>query len=83
VARAVDCRCVIVLGGRSTPDQTCYPENANLYTPLACSPCWQSNTCAYDRACLTQITPAAVVAAVESQLALPPLRGPGRRISLG
>jgi ADP-heptose:LPS heptosyltransferase len=82
LARAVDCRCVIVLGGRTSPHQTCYVENANLFTPLPCAPCWQRNTCAYDRECLRQISPADVLRAVATQLALPPLSSPGQTVML-
>ena len=74
LARAVDCRAVIVLGGRTAPHQTCYAEHAVLFTALPCAPCWQRNLCAYDRACLERITPDDVIAAAEAQLALPPLR---------
>jgi ADP-heptose:LPS heptosyltransferase len=73
LARAVDRRAVIVLGGRTAAHQTCYPENANLATPLPCSPCWQMSTCAHNRECLNRITPEDVCAAVETQLSLPPL----------
>jgi hypothetical protein len=82
LARAVDCRCVIVLGGRTAPHQTCYPENANLFTPLPCAPCWRRNTCEYDRECLRRISPADVLGAVDTQLALPPLSGPGQTVRL-
>jgi hypothetical protein len=82
-ARAVDCRSVIVLGGRTAPGQTCYPENANLYTAVACAPCWQRNTCHFGRMCLEQISVAEVLAAIGAQLALPPLAGPGVTVELG
>ena len=82
-ARAVDCRSVIVLGGRTAPGQTCYPENANLYTAVPCAPCWQRNACQFGRLCLDQISPAEVLAAIDGQLALPPLAGPGVQVELG
>lgn len=83
LARAVDCRAVIVLGGRTSPRQTCYAENENLFTDVPCAPCWQLNTCQHDRACLRAITPDAVLAATANQLSRPPLSGPGRTVSLG
>lgn len=82
LARAVDCRAVVVLGGRTAPHQTCYGENANLFTAIHCAPCWQLNTCHYDRECLRAITPAAVVEAVAAQLRLPRLTGPGQYFPL-
>lgn len=82
LARAVDCRAVIVLGGRTAARQTCYPENAILATAVPCAPCWQMNTCAHARICLDRITVAEVHAAIENQLAQPPLVGPGQRVPL-
>ena len=82
LARAVDCRSVIVLGGRTAPEQTCYPENANLYSPVPCAPCWRSKTCDFDRICLDLISPDNVLAAIDAQLSMPPLNGPGTIVSL-
>jgi ADP-heptose:LPS heptosyltransferase len=82
LGRAVDCRAVIVLGGRTAPQQTCYAENANLFTAVPCAPCWQRNTCDYGRECLQRITPADVLAAVTAQLALPRLSGPAQRVTI-
>lgn len=61
LARAVDCRSVIVFGGREAPWQSGYPENANLYTEVSCAPCWLWNRCDYERKCLTAIEPGQVV----------------------
>ena len=72
LARAVDCRSVIVFGGRSLPTQFGYPCNENLYTPLPCSPCLLYSTCDYDRRCMSEITVDHVLAACERALA----RGP-------
>ena len=69
LARAVDCRSVIVYGGRETPAQSGYPCNVNLYSPVRCSPCWRLNTCPYDRACLAMIGVDEVVHGLEAQLA--------------
>ena len=82
VARAVSCRAVIVLGGRTAPHQTCYAENTNLFTAAPCAPCWQMNTCAHDRICLQNITTADVLAATDAQLHLPPLSTQGQRVKL-
>ena len=69
LARAVDCRSVIVYGGRETPAQSGYPCNENLYSPVPCSPCWRLNSCPYDRMCLQMVDVAAVVEALERQVA--------------
>lgn len=68
LARAVDCRSVIVYGGRETPAQSGYPCNENLYSAVHCSPCWLLNRCPYDRMCLEMIAVADVVAAVDRQV---------------
>jgi len=67
LARAVGCRSVIVYGGREMPYQSGYTCNENLYTPLACSPCWKENHCDFDRECLTRIQPEHVLAAISRQ----------------
>jgi hypothetical protein len=69
LARAVDCRSVIVYGGRETPAQSGYPCNENLYSPVPCSPCWRLNTCPFERVCLQQIEVSDVVAALDAQVA--------------
>lgn len=71
LARSVDCRSVIVYGGRTRPEDTGYSCNENLYTPLPCAPCWRWNTCEREinRECMDRITPDMVVAAIERQVA--------------
>ncbi|GJG88437.1 hypothetical protein tb265_36180 [Gemmatimonadetes bacterium T265] len=69
LARAVDCRGVIVYGGRELPTQSGYSCNENLYRPVFCSPCWKLNTCGHDMACMDEITPDDVVRAVRRQVA--------------
>ena len=69
LARAVDCRAVIVFGGREAPRQSGYACNENLYTPLPCAPCWKQNACDFGRECLRRITPESVIEAVERQAA--------------
>lgn len=71
LARAVDGRSVVVFGGRALPATFGYSANLNLYSGVPCSPCGLRDTCAYDRMCMTQITPAAVAAAVRELIARP------------
>src|SRR5205823_6495421 len=52
LARAVECRSVIVYGGREHPSQSGYSANENLYWSGPCAPCWQRNDCSYDRVCM-------------------------------
>lgn len=63
MARAVDCKSVILFGGREAPWQTGYDFNINLYSPVHCSPCWLRNDCSYDRMCMKSIQPEEVVSA--------------------
>jgi hypothetical protein len=69
LARAVDCRAVIVYGGREASWQSGYSANENLCTDLPCAPCWLWNRCEHDRRCLTAVQPDPVVAAIARQLA--------------
>ena len=71
MARAVDCPSVIVYGGRLRPDQIGYICNENLYTPMACAPCWREHRCDFDRACMDAITAPDVIAAAGRMLARP------------
>jgi hypothetical protein len=68
LARAVDCRSVIVYGGRETPAQSGYPCNENLFSDVPCAPCWRLNTCPHDRVCLEMIGTGAVIDALEAQV---------------
>jgi hypothetical protein len=68
LARAVDCRAVIVYGGRESPTQTGYAANQNLYSPVACAPCWLRNTCDYNHKCMDMISVEQVVAAAAEQI---------------
>jgi hypothetical protein len=68
LARAVDCRSVIVYGGREHPFQSGYSANENLYWEGSCAPCWQRNECDFDRVCMSDILPEAVIAAARRQL---------------
>lgn len=70
LARSVDCRGVILYGGRENPDLTGYISNINLYSDLACSPCWQRNRCDYGRLCMEKIQSDEVIKAVYKQISL-------------
>lgn len=64
LARSVDCRSVIIYGGREKAWQSGYAHNINLETHPPCSPCWQENECDFERKCLSEITTDKVVQAV-------------------
>lgn len=68
LARAVDCRSVIVYGGREKPTQTGYVANKNLYSQVRCAPCWLRNPCDFDRKCMDMITSKQVIAATAEQI---------------
>ena len=68
LARTVECRSVIVYGGRELPSQTGYTCNENLCSRLDCSPCWQHANCRHDRECMKMIEAGAVVEAIERQV---------------
>jgi len=69
LARAVNCRSVVIYGGYSHPDETGYPCNENLFTELPCSPCYEPSGCNFRRKCLDDISPKDVLVAVEKLLA--------------
>jgi hypothetical protein len=71
LARAVECPSVIVYGGREAPWQSGYSCNINLYSDIACSPCWQWNRCDYDRICMKNISVNDVVQAIEEAMIRP------------
>lgn len=68
LARAVECRSVIVYGGREHSCQTGYICNENLDSFVECSPCWLWNDCDFERRCMTMISPEDVLAAVQRVL---------------
>lgn len=70
LARAVECRSVIVYGGREDPSRSGYSANENLYWSGPCAPCWQRNHCDYDRVCMSEILPEQVIAAARRQFDL-------------
>lgn len=68
LARAIDCRSVIVFGGREDPAKSGYSANTNIRTQLDCSPCWLWDGCPIHRECMQRITSDMVVEAVYDQL---------------
>jgi len=68
LARSVDCRSVIIYGGRLSPWQIGYSANANLVGATPCSPCWLRNHCDYGHECMNMISTSIVLAAVRQQL---------------
>ena len=68
-ANGLDVPSVIIFGGSRTPSNLGYAGNVNLYVDMPCGPCWiQANhgeRCEYEVACMQQISPAQVVAAIE------------------
>jgi hypothetical protein len=74
LARAVECPSVIVFGGREAPWQSGYICNFNLYSAVPCAPCWRWNSCDFDRKCMSDISVADVVLAINQMFGKP--RGP-------
>lgn len=70
LARAVDCRSVIVYGGRENPLISGYVANENIVGRTVCAPCWQRTRCDYGHACMQMIDPDAVILAAKRQFAL-------------
>ncbi|HEV7956679.1 MAG TPA: glycosyltransferase family 9 protein [Marisediminicola sp.] len=68
LARAVDCRSVILYGGREKPSQSGYTCNENLYREVGCSPCWRLNSCPYERECMRRISTRDAIDALERQV---------------
>ena len=68
LARAVNCRSVIIYGGRIKPSQIGYVANKNLYSPVECSPCWLRNPCDHNRKCMDMITVEQVIVASAEQI---------------
>jgi ADP-heptose:LPS heptosyltransferase len=68
LARAVDCRSVIIYGGREKPTITGYVANRNLYQQVRCAPCWLRNACEFNRKCMDMISVDQVIAAAADQI---------------
>jgi ADP-heptose:LPS heptosyltransferase len=82
LARAVECRAVIVYGGHSHPDQTGYEAFENLYSAVPCAPCWLRDHCPHNHECMRRITATEVLAGVERQVALLGSALPEERVQL-
>lgn len=70
LARAVECRAVIVYGGHTHPAHTGYAAFENLYSAVPCAPCWLRANCPHDLECMRRITARDVLSGVEKQLGL-------------
>jgi ADP-heptose:LPS heptosyltransferase len=68
LARAVNCRSVIIYGGREKPNITGYVANKNLYQQVRCAPCWLRNKCEFNHKCMDMITVEHVIAATADQI---------------
>jgi ADP-heptose:LPS heptosyltransferase len=56
LSKAVNCKSVIIYGGREQPSQSGYIENENICTSLECSPCWIRSNCPNNMKCMSQIS---------------------------
>lgn len=65
LARAVECRSVIIYGGREHSSQTGYLCNENINRYLDCAPCWKWSDCDSDRECMKSISVSDVCRAVD------------------
>lgn len=65
LARAVDCRSVIIYGGREHAWQSGYTCNENLESRMPCAPCWLWHDCDFDHRCMRDITVQDVLNALE------------------
>jgi hypothetical protein len=69
LARAVECRSVIIYGGREHAWQSGYSCNENLETRMSCAPCWLWHDCDFDHRCMRDITVQHVLNALERVIA--------------
>ena len=69
LARAVDCRSVVIYGGREHAWQSGYSCNENLETRMACAPCWLWHDCDFDRQCMRDVTVEDVLNALDRAIA--------------
>lgn len=70
LARAMDCRAVIIYGGREKPEQSGYQCFENIYSDIECAPCWLHNKCEHLKRCMTMISVEMVQSAVLKQIQL-------------
>lgn len=59
-ANGLDVPSVIIYGGRETPQNSGYAENANLFVPMPCGPCWlhdsRGDICPHEISCMGKIS---------------------------
>ncbi len=67
LARSVECRSIIVYGGREHPQQSGYSCNENLVNQPTCSPCW-AYACDHGMECMDAVKASNVIAAMERQI---------------
>lgn len=68
LARAVDCRSIIIYGGLEHSWQSGYSCNENINSLIDCAPCWKLNYCDRNRECMNTIQVNEVLQAVEKLL---------------
>ena len=68
LARSVECRSVVIYGGRELPTQTGYTCNENVMNNPECSPCWIYSACDYGVKCMEAVTVEMVARAIETQI---------------
>jgi hypothetical protein len=64
LARAVECRSVVIFGGRELPRHGGDSCNENLFAEVACAPCYRRSDCLDGMLCMRRIGSGDVVAAV-------------------
>jgi ADP-heptose:LPS heptosyltransferase len=65
LSKSVNCKSIIIYGGRETPEQSGYDSNVNIYSNTHCSPCWRWNTCDFNKSCMDLITAEDVVSKIK------------------
>jgi len=70
LARAAECRSVVVFGGRELPRHGGYSCNENLFVEVACAPCYRRSDCLDGMSCMRSIRTEEVTAAVRRASAL-------------
>lgn len=68
LARAVNCRSVVLYGGREQPGQSGYAGFNNIYMAVPCSPCWLHNKCDHQKICMDSISVDMVAQAIMTEL---------------
>ncbi len=70
LARAVECRSVIIFGGRESPRHSGYTCNENFVATVPCAPCYRRSDCLASLACMKQIGADAITTAVRRAASL-------------